>query len=171
MEQITLNQIAKQLGVSPQAVYQKVDKQLNNQLINHKKTFQKGNRTITVYTSEGAEIIKRSFTSAYINKEKPVEQVIEQKVEQEVEQPKYANANQSDLLSVIEVLNNQLKVKDKQIEALNQQLSTAMQMNQNQQVLLLNEQQNKMLGTGQQQEQEKEIKKGLFSIFKRNNKE
>ena len=53
MEQITLNQIAKQLGVSPQAVYQKVDKQLNNQLINHKKTYQKGNRQIAweIYTN------------------------------------------------------------------------------------------------------------------------
>ena len=106
---LTVGQIAKELGVSRQAVYQKIrlDRQLQADL--QPFTVKQGNKTL--YTAEGQKRLIEAFSGR-----------------ENVKTEKKSNSNSQQQL--IDLLREQLEVKDKQIEQLSERLkevTTALQ--------------------------------------------
>ncbi len=129
---LTIKEVSEKLGITPQAIYQKIDKQLNKELKPFVKEIKRGSRSVKMIESEGVEIIRNS---------------LEQAVEQEVEEISTTIDNEliAILKDTIDVLRGQLDVKDLQIRELNERLKEAQQLNQNSQVLLKNTQEVKMI--------------------------
>lgn len=136
-EYLTVKEFADAAGISVQAVYQRLNKDLSP-FLNHFK----GKKTIS---SRGLELFssRENFKA----------------VEQDFK------ANFKDTLNS---LKSQLEVKDKQIDTLNEQLSYALKLNENQQILLKNEQEKTLLLQHQIEETEVKINEEKNkSLFKR----
>lgn len=130
-EEKTVQQVAKQLGITPQAIYRRIkdtsDKELYRNLNNEVKTITNGNRSFKVITEKGIKLLSEVF-----HKEPEMKQ--QENTYTEI-QPLYTAMEET-----IKALREQLKVKDQQIQELNDRLKEQQQLNKNNQVLLLNEQ-------------------------------
>jgi len=138
----TIKEVSRILGISPQAVYKKLN-QFNKQLGNELKEVEKNGKLVKVVTDKGLEILKGT-----------------------VEQPRLETDDKqlNNLLNeTITMLSHQLEVKDKQIQELNDRLREQQELNRNNQVLLRNEQQ-KALPSGTTWER-------IKGVFKRDNQE
>ena len=151
---LTIRQVADELNCTPQAIYKKVDNQLNNQLKPFIKEVEKGKRVIKMIEPEGVEIIRKSMEQPVDNQLKQPFKAVEQPVDNQVE---------SDLLALLEdnleVLKQQLEVKDKQLETKDKQLEAKdeqikemnsiikdqQKLNENNQVLLREEQKQRLI--------------------------
>ena len=113
-EYLTVKEFADRAGISVQAVYQRLNKDLKPFL----KHFQ-GKKNLN---SKGLELftISENF------------KVIEQDVE-------------ANFKATLNSLNSQLNIKDKQIQDLNDRLAHALKLNENNQILLKNEQEQRLL--------------------------
>ena len=115
----TIKQLSKELKVTPQAIYKKINNQLNNELLNH---ITKGKRGETLVDKEGEDIIKSTF-------HKPVEQ---------------HNVNSLNN-SLLDILKTELEQKNILIESLTRQNENLIRQNENAQKLLANQQQQNQL--------------------------
>lgn len=137
----TVREVAKELNISRQAVYSKLTSDFTAKFTTKKKI---NNRYTLVISREGIEQLKSEVVK--------VDNQVDSKVDNELD---------SDLTTLltknIEVLQEQLKVKDNQISELNQRLKEQQELNKNNQILL-----------HRQQEQPKilEDKKGITLIDK-----
>lgn len=103
----TIAEIAKELSVSRQAVYQKI--KTNAELANALQGFTVNNGKATMYSLQGKELIKQAFANNQSVKSKP---------SSFDSQPSTDNR-------LLDVLMRQLETKDKQIESLQEQLKEA----------------------------------------------
>jgi len=112
-EYISIKEFASKVGLTSQAIYQRIDKDLKPflKLVENKKTLN----------------IKALELFGF----KEVEQPIEQGVDKEL---------LKSLQDTLKVLTSQITVKDQQIEALNDRLKEAQELNRNNQILLSSEQ-------------------------------
>lgn len=136
----TIQEVAEILNITPQAVYKKINNQLNNELATHLKQVERGNKTVKAVTSEGLEIIRKSL-------EQPVDNQFNNEFNNQF---KTYNTEKEDNLTklleeTIQTLKKQLDVKDKQIQDLNERLKEQQELNRNNQVLLHREQEQKAL--------------------------
>ena len=134
----TVSEIAKEMGVSPQAVYKKINGSMGAEL---KKHLHKDKRGRTVIDSTGARLLMGKGSAkdpSSTKQKKPVDN------------------------SMSTLLMEQLREKDKQISELLDQNTSLIQKLENMQVLLKNEQQQKTLLLESPTE-----KKGLFSFLKK----
>ena len=112
-EYLTIKAFADLAGVSSQAIYQRLNKDLKKYL----------------KVIEGKKMLSsEALTEFGINK-------VDKKVEKEIDN-EFARSLQDTLI----VLTEQLKVKDQQIADLNERLNQALKLNENNQVLLLDKQ-------------------------------
>lgn len=117
----TVSEIAKELKITPQAVYKKVHNQLKNELKEHIHKGEKGN---TLIDEGGEKIIRES-----LNREsQPVKQPDSQQVENQLNN------------EFVQLLKEQLKVKDGQMQDLLNQNNSLLNKIENMQILLKNEQ-------------------------------
>lgn len=123
----SISDFAKELNISPQAIYKKINHQLTTELVTH---IHKGLNGKTLIDEVGEIIIKESLTQKFKfsdNQFKPSSQPF--------------NSN----FELVELLKKQLEVKDNQIgELLNQQESLIEKI-ENMQILLKSEQDKKIL--------------------------
>lgn len=128
---LTIKEFANEAGVSVQAVYQRLNKDLKPFL----KVF-KGKKTLNI---KGLELFSgnKNFKA----------------VEQDFK---------DDFKATLNSLNKQLNVKDQQIQELNNRLAHALQLNENNQILLKAEQEKRLLIEVELEEQEKSKKKWKF---------
>jgi len=112
-EYISVKEFATRVGVSPQAVYQRIDKDL--------KPFLKLIESKKMLNIKGIELFEL----------KSVEQAIEQD---------FNNNLLKSLQDILATLSAQLDAKDKQIADLNERLKEAQELNRNNQILLGSEQ-------------------------------
>jgi len=112
-EYISVKEFASKVGLTSQAIYQRIDKDLKPflKLVENKKTL----------NIKGLELF--GF--------KGVEQPIEQEVDKELLKT---------LQDTLKVLTSQLEIKDQQIANLNDRLKEAQELNRNNQILLGSEQ-------------------------------
>lgn len=94
-------QIAKEIGVTPPAVYKRL-KQLNNQLENHMTKTEKGKILID---DVGEEIIKNSFSAS----QKPINDRIDEQVDEQINALVNEQVNQQKLIEKLEIENTYLK--------------------------------------------------------------
>ena len=136
----TIQEVAEILNITPQAVYKKINNQLNNELATHLKQVERGNKTVKAVTSEGLEIIRKSL-------EQPVDNQLNNEFNNQFkDSSKGKEDNLIQLLEeTIQTLKKQLDVKDKQIQDLNERLKEQQELNRNNQVLLHREQEQKAL--------------------------
>lgn len=111
----TISQIAAELGVTRQAVYQRIK---STELSTRLQPFTVKQNNTKVYTLQGQELIKQAFSSGVnVNCKQAVDskrQSIDSKLI-------------DSLQATIATLTNQLESKDKQIEKLTEQVSTLLQ--------------------------------------------
>ena len=104
----TISQIAAELGVTRQAVYQRIK---GAELSTRLQPFTVKQNNTKVYTLQGQELIKQAFSSGVnVNCKQAVD-----------------SKRQSIDSKLIDSLTEQLQVKDKQIEKLTEQVSTLLQ--------------------------------------------
>lgn len=152
----TIQEAADELGVTPQAIYKKLNK-TDNGLKQHLKHVEKNGKSVKALTDQGMEILKELFNST-------VETTVNKRLNNQFKTSTGENAEVIDLLQeTVKTLNRQLEVKDKQIQDLNDRLREQQELNRNNQVLLRNEQQ-KALPSGTTWERFK-------GIFRRDNQE
>lgn len=96
---LKISEVAKELGVSPQAVYKRVNKTFKQHL---KPFVYKNDKGVTLVKPKGIEIIKESFKQPF-------------------NEPFSNNLNNGSS-ELIEILREQLAAKDKQINDLSRQL-------------------------------------------------
>lgn len=107
----TIKEVAQKLDITPQAVYKKLN-QLQTELNNHIYQVEKGSKTVKAVDKQGLEILKDSLN---------------QPVDNQVKQPNNQVDNQFKtetmeiLRETIDTLNNQIEVKDKQIQQLKEE--------------------------------------------------
>lgn len=137
---VTVQQLADKLGITPQAIYKKINQQLVNELKPFIVETKRGKRTVKMIKPQGAQIIADSL-------EQPVEGLVNE-----------INNNDSQQLinlleETIDVLRRQLTIKDeqlvakdKQIERLGDMIESNQELNKNNQILLHRQQdQTKMI--------------------------
>ena len=105
----TVSQVSKQIGVSPQAVYKKINKTFVNEL----KDYISNESGKTLIYDEGLKILKDSFKSTNVNQQLKNGSTMDNNTYQE--------------------LVKQLEVKDKQIERLETLLENAQLLHLNEQ--------------------------------------
>ena len=149
----TVAQVAKELQVTPQAIYNRINKTFKTELKQHVK---KDNGGKTVISEAGVELIKRSFEQVLNEFEtgfKQVETDIAEHLRQENE-----------------YLRKQLAYKDEQIakkdEQIQEQLREATRLHQNTQEILLRLNSTPLL-EGKQEQEAPAAKRGFFDrLFK-----
>lgn len=119
----SISEIARELKITPQAVYKKVNNQLKTKLKNHIHKDASGK---TLIDEDGQAIIKLSV----LRSSQPVENQSSQSVVNQIEQEN----------ELFNLLKEQLKIKDGQIQELLNQNGHLIQKIENMQVLLKNEQ-------------------------------
>lgn len=160
---LTVQQLADKLGITPQAVYKKINQQLANELKPFVVEVKRGKRTVKMIEQGGLEIIANSL-------------------EQAVDEPvvELNNNGSQQLISLLEetidVLRGQLAIKDeqliakdkqleskdKQIERLGDMIESNQELNKNNQILLHRQQdQSKMI-------ESKEKKFSFKDLFSKN---
>lgn len=114
----TISEIAKLCGVSRQSIYSKINsKALQGLLTGH---MHKNDKGFTVFDDEGVNIISCQFDSQFTVKKES----IDCKHDSEI----------------IEVLKEQIKIKDNRIDSLMNQIDTQLKQMENMQILLKQEQ-------------------------------
>lgn len=155
----TVSELAKELGVSPQAIYKRINDTLKADLNKH---VQKDKRQRTVITTAGEEMIKRSFEHVLNEFEtnlNRVQNAIKEDLNEKLES--VHNERVQDFKQQIERLNKELENKQNTIESLQRQNEALIKQNENSQIII---------GTMQQQQQallEAPGRKGLFSWLKK----
>ncbi len=149
----TVREVAKELKVSRQAIYSKLTDKFKEDFTSIESI---NNRDTLVITKPGIERLRQEIVK------------VDSKVDSLLD-----NENDSKIIELlnrnIEVLQEQLIIKDNQITELNERLKEQQELNKNSQVLLLNEQKrNKMIELESQDLKENNDKtllnkiKGLF---------
>lgn len=110
----TVSEIAKEIGVTPQAVYKRLNNQLKTSL---KGRLHKGLKGETLIDADGERIIKESFKQVV----KPFNETSSTTVDKQF----------------INSLMEQLKVKDQQLQEKDEQIRQLIQINQTNQMVLL----------------------------------
>lgn len=144
----TVAQVAKKLGVTTQYIYHKMNNSMKQELQEHIKEVARGNRTVKMITETGVNLIEESLEEVSVgnddaNIDKDIVIILQQNIEILQEQ--------------LAIKDKQIDVKDLQISKMNERLKEAQQLNQNNQVLLKDQQEIKML----------ESNKNFWDIFKR----
>ena len=139
MKLVTVGELAKQLNISTQAIYAKINDSMKDELTNHIHKIAKGKRFVIMIDEEGVEIIENSI----------VQVADEQLTSIDKEIIALLQTN-------IELLQEQLNVKDLQIAELNNRLMEAQNISKHNLVLLQNEKEVKAI----------EENKGLWQRFK-----
>lgn len=138
---LTVKEFADKAGISVQAIYQRLNKDLKPFL-----NLYKGKKTIN---SKGLELFKTTENSKAVGQD-----------------------FQADFKAILNSLNSQMEIKDKQINDLNERLDQALKLNENQQILLRNEQEKSLLLQHQTELNEGKMiekrKSLLEKIFKKN---
>lgn len=150
----TVRETAKELNISRQAVYSKLTDKFKKEFTTIKQI---NNRDTLVITKAGLERLRQDIV-------KPDSQV-DSKVD------KVIDSDLTALLSKnVEVLQEQLKIKDTQISELNERLREQQELNKNNQVLLHREQENNKLLSieSMEQKESRSILDKIKGIFKSN---
>ena len=160
-------QIAKELNVSPQAVYKRITNEFINQFTNHMQRTEKGKYKLDIVAEQG---LKDLFNQV-------VQPIQQQNIEQ-VEQPllNQLNSENSFLRSRVESLEEELKTERthsrEQMDKLSDLAAQLTELTRNNQVLLGAEQRrtNSALLIGgesvaHQSEEQQQSKKGFFQRF------
>jgi len=100
----TIKEVAQKLDITPQAVYKKLN-QLQTELNNHIHQVEKGSKTVKAVDKQGLEILKDSLNQ-------PVDNQVDNQFKTETMEI---------LRETIDTLNNQIEVKDKQIQQLKEE--------------------------------------------------
>jgi hypothetical protein len=156
----TVVEISKELNISPQAIYKKINNQLSTKLLNH---IHKDLNGKTCLDEDGERIIKESLSQKFKPEFKPVDNQFKES-SQPVDNWFKENTAQND--AFITVLKAQLEVKDLQIGELLKQNDSLIKKIENMQVLLKNEQ-DQMLQLTNQSEQQLKIS-FWDKLFKKN---
>lgn len=119
----SISEIAKELNISTQAIYKKVNNQLKTELSTH---IHKGLNGKTFIDEKGQAIIKTSLNQQFKTSSQPVDNRLEDDYQKNY--------------PLIEILKKQLEVKDSQIEELLKQNESLIKKVENMQVLLKSEQ-------------------------------
>ena len=144
----TVREVSEELGISRQAVYSKLT-------TNFKENF----TTIKNINNRDTLVISRAGIDELKDDTVKVDSQVDSKVDNAID------TEMIDLLSKnIDLLQEQLKIKDNQINELNERLKEQQELNRNNQVLLLNEK-NKILESMEQKET-RSILDRLKGIFK-----
>lgn len=120
----TVSELAKEIGVTPQAIYKRINKTLKTELKQHVKKDNSGKIVIAI---DGVDLIKRSFEqdlNAFTTDSKQVQPEIIEHMRQEIDYLR-KQLNQKDEL---------IAKKDEQIQ---EQLREASKLHQNTQEILL----------------------------------
>ena len=146
----TVREVAEELNISRQAVYNKLTVNFKANFTTYKKI---NNKDTLVITKDGVHKLKLDIDK--------VDNQVDSQLDNEVDN--IIDNQLIDLMSKnIEVLQEQLQIKDKQIIELNERLKEAQELNKNNQVLLHRQQdQPKMI-------EEKEKKFSFKDLFSRN---
>ena len=120
----TVREVAEELGVSRQAVYSKLTVKFKEDFTTIKKI---NNRDTLVINKSGVELLRQDI----VNLDSQVDSQLDNLVDNQLIE--LLNKN-------IDILQNQLEVKDHQIIELNERLKEAQELNKNSQVLLHREQ-------------------------------
>ncbi len=149
----TVSEIAKEIGVTPQAVYKRLNNQLKTSLKAH---LHKGLKGETLIDDDGEQIIKEAFKPVV----KPLNETSPTTVDKQF----------------INSLIDQLKVKDQQLQEKDEQIRQLIQVNQTNQMVLLQaqkqiaatEEKNEMLFNAFTEESAAAPKRSLWAkIFKK----
>ena len=129
---LSVGQVAKELNISTQAIYLKINDSMYNDLKPFVKEVARGKRTIKMIEPKGVELIRESLDIQ-------VDEVV----------AKDNTSIDKDILKLlqdtIEVLREQLLAKDEQIRELNKMVRDQSELNKNSQVLLHRQQDHKVL--------------------------
>lgn len=129
---LSVGQVAKELNISTQAIYLKINSSMSEELAPFIKEVARGKRTIKMIEPKGVELIRESLDIQ-------VDEVV----------AKDNTSIDKDILKLlqdtIEVLREQLLAKDEQIRELNKMVRDQSELNKNSQVLLHRQQDHKVL--------------------------
>ena len=138
MAYISIRDFSQRAGVSPQAIYQRLDKDLSNY----------------IKVVETRKMIEESALELFSVKEplKQVDKEVDKQIDKELtstlqETIKILSAQLTEKDEQIREKDNQIRRKDDQIEALNQRLAEAFELNKNSQVLIARGQEIKQIET------------------------
>ena len=142
----TVREVAEELNISRQAVYNKLTVNFKSNFTTYKKI---NNKDTLVITKDGVHKLKLDIDKVDNQVDSEVDNIIDNQL--------------IDLMSKnIEVLQEQLQIKDKQIIELNERLKEAQELNKNNQVLLHRQQDQPKMIEG------KEKKFSFKDLFSRN---
>lgn len=131
----TVAQVAKKLNVTTQYIYHKINNSMKQELQDYVKEVAKGNRNVKMITDKGVELIEESLEEVSTNDESNINKDIVMILQQNIEI----------LQEQLAIKDEQINVKDLQISEMNERLKEAQQLNQNNQVLLKDQQDRKMI--------------------------
>lgn len=164
-EYISVKEFAERAGVSPQAIYQRLEKDLKLYFKVIKGRKQLNIKALELFNVDCFKPVDQHFKAdlKQVESHNPTNTAI-----QEIEALKQLTSTLNDTLKALE---NQLSIKDSQIQALNEQIKTlnehlkqAQQLNQNNQILIARQQE-----PPQQIPEETGKKKSLWDrIFSKN---
>lgn len=114
----TISEIAKLCGVSRQSIYSKVNsKSLQGLLTGH---IHKNDKGFTAFDDEGVNVISCQYDSQFTVKNESIDSKLDSKLDSEI----------------IEILKEQIKIKDSRIDTLMNQMENMQVLLKEQQVLL-----------------------------------
>lgn len=131
----TVAQVAKKLNVTTQYIYHKINNSMKQELQDYVQEVARGQRKVKIITDEGVELIEESLEEVSTNDESNINKDIVMILQQNIEI----------LQEQLAIKDEQINVKDLQISEMNERLKEAQQLNQNNQVLLKDHQDRKML--------------------------
>ena len=131
----TVAEVAKKLNVTTQYIYHKMNNSMKQELQEHIKEVARGNRTVKMITETGVELIEESLEDVVGNDDANINKDIVMILQQNIEI----------LQQQLAIKDEQINVKDLQMSEMNARLKEAQQLNQNNQVLLKDQQEIKML--------------------------
>lgn len=136
---LTVQEIAKELNITTQSIYNKINNTMKDELQEHCKEIKRGNRIVRVVSTEGVDLIAESLKTIIASDNAKYLQDID-------------NGLYEVLKTTIDTLTLQLDAKDKQISAkdlqiaeLNKIIASLQEANKNNQILLHRQQDVKML--------------------------
>ena len=115
----SISQLAKELGVTRQAIYKKIKS--DNQLSTGLQQFTVNRNKLTVYSLQGQQLIKQAFSNQNTNK--TVNQSVNRAVNVDSKPVSTDSQLVDSLTAQIDTLTKQLTVKDNQITALQSQVN------------------------------------------------
>lgn len=130
----TVSELAKELGVSPQAIYKRINDTLKVDLNKH---IQKDKRQRTVITTTGEELIKRSFEhvqTAIETDSNRVQTAFKEGLNEKLESVQ--NERLQEFKEQVDRLNKELENKQNTIESLQRQNEALIKQNENSQSII-----------------------------------